>query len=219
MALLERVTTLIRANVNDLLDQAEDPEKLVKQIMLDMRNQLLQVKTEVAIAMADQHMLQQRHAEHEGRAAEWMRRAERALEKGHDDLARAALERALTYERLAQRFAQHAADQTAVLESLTAALRQLEQKLAEVQASSELLVAQHRRARAVRASMARGRGSTHAHSAALERLQDRTSYAEAIGQAQVTVATGSLADRFAALEREEEIERLLAEMKSRRQAG
>ena len=55
MALLERVSTLIRANLNDLVDQAEHPEKMIKQVILDMQNQLMQVKTQVALAMADQH--------------------------------------------------------------------------------------------------------------------------------------------------------------------
>ena len=55
MALLERVSTLVRANLNDLIDKAEDPEKMIKQVILDMQNQLLQVKTQVAIAIADQH--------------------------------------------------------------------------------------------------------------------------------------------------------------------
>ena len=62
MALLERVSTLIRANLNDLIDKAEDPEKMIKQVILDMQNQLLQVKTQVAIAIADQHVLEKKHA-------------------------------------------------------------------------------------------------------------------------------------------------------------
>ena len=60
MAVLERVATLVRANLNDLIDRAEDPEKMIKQVILDMENQLLQVKTQVAIAMADQHLLQKK---------------------------------------------------------------------------------------------------------------------------------------------------------------
>ena len=65
MALLERVGTLLRANVNDLISRAEDPEKLARQLVLDMENQLLQVKTQVAIAIADQHLLQKKKKEHE----------------------------------------------------------------------------------------------------------------------------------------------------------
>jgi len=60
MALLERVSTLMRANLNDLIDRAEDPEKMIKQVILDMQNQLMQVKTQVAIAIADQHVLEKK---------------------------------------------------------------------------------------------------------------------------------------------------------------
>src|ERR1700755_3254120 len=71
MALLERVAALLRANVNDLIDKAEDPERMLKQIVLDMENQLLQVKTQVAIAIADQHLLEKKRAEQEMHAADW----------------------------------------------------------------------------------------------------------------------------------------------------
>ena len=57
MGLLERVSTLIRANINDMVDRAEDPEKMIKQVILDMENQMMQVKTQVAIAIADEHLL------------------------------------------------------------------------------------------------------------------------------------------------------------------
>ena len=65
MALLERVATLVRANLNDLIDKAEEPEKMIKQVILDMQNQLLQVKTQVAIAIADQHLLMKKQKENE----------------------------------------------------------------------------------------------------------------------------------------------------------
>ena len=92
MALLERVSTLVRANLNDLIDKAEDPEKMIKQVILDMQNQLLQVKTQVAIAIADQHVLKKQQ-ENEQSAADGCSKAELAVEKKQDDLARAALER------------------------------------------------------------------------------------------------------------------------------
>src|SRR2546428_11892477 len=60
MGLLERVSTLIRANINDMVDRAEDPEKMIKQVILDMENQYLQVKTQVAVSIADQHMLEKK---------------------------------------------------------------------------------------------------------------------------------------------------------------
>src|ERR1700692_1333444 len=93
MALMERVRTLLRANLNDLIDKAEDPEKMLKQLILDMENQLMQVKTQVAVSIADQHMLEKKRQESEEKSAEWMHKAELAVDKHQDDLARAALER------------------------------------------------------------------------------------------------------------------------------
>ena len=81
MALLERVSTLIRANLNDLIDKAENPEKLIKQVILDMENQLLQVKTQVAIAIADQHLLEKKRKENEEKISEWDRKAMRSEER------------------------------------------------------------------------------------------------------------------------------------------
>src|SRR5215469_9971599 len=112
MALLERVRTLIRANLNDLIDKAEDPEKMIKQVIIDMQNQLLQVKTQVAIAIADQHLLEKKQKENEEKTSEWIRKAELAIDKKQDPLARAALERSLSHKALTENFAQQVADQT-----------------------------------------------------------------------------------------------------------
>src|SRR3984893_8125999 len=111
MALLERVSTLVRANLNDLVDRAEHPEKMIKQVILDMQNQLLQVKTQVAIAIADQHLLAKKQKENEEKTAEWRRKAELAVDKKEDDLARAALERSLSYRNMADNFKQQVEDQ------------------------------------------------------------------------------------------------------------
>ena len=111
MALLERVSTLVRANLNDLIDQAEDPEKMIKQVILDMQNQLLQVKTQVAIAIADLHVLEKKQQEDEEKTAEWVHKAEMAVDKKQDDLARVALERSVSYRQMAENFRQQVADQ------------------------------------------------------------------------------------------------------------
>src|ERR1700742_5055786 len=97
MALLERVSALVRANQNDLIDKAEHPEKMIKQVILDMQNQLLQVKTQVAIAIADQHLLEKKQKENEDKVAEWMRKAELSVDKKQDDLAPASLPRVESY--------------------------------------------------------------------------------------------------------------------------
>ena len=109
MALLERVATLVRANLNDLIDKAENPEKMIKQLILDMQNQLLQVKTQVAIAIADQHLLMRKQKENEQSAEEWIRKAELAVDKKQDDLARAALERSMTARQVADSFTEQVA--------------------------------------------------------------------------------------------------------------
>src|SRR5438093_10462935 len=136
MALLERVSTLMRANLNDLIDRAEDPEKMIKQVILDMQNQLMQVKTQVAIAIADQHVLEKKQKENADKEAEWIRKAELAVDKKQDDLARAALERSMSYKRMTANFEVQVADQKTEVENLKSALHKLEQKLAGAEAKS-----------------------------------------------------------------------------------
>ncbi len=217
MALLERVATLVRANLNDLIDKAEDPEKLIKQVILDMQNQLLQVKTQVAISIADQHLLLKKQQENETAAEEWIRKAELAVDKKQDDLARAALERSMTAKNVGSSFAEQVADQTAQVENLKTALRKLEMKLAEAQSKCDVLIAQHRRARALtRASDARIQMGDTSKSAAFDRVKDKVQHAEAVSQAKSGIATDDMEERLAALGKEDEIDKLLAEIKNRK---
>ena len=216
MALLERVSTLIRANLNDLIDKAEDPEKMIKQVILDMQNQLLQVKTQVAIAIADQHLLEKKQKENEDKTAEWMRKAELAVTKKEDDLARAALHRVESYRELTGNFTQQVADQTAQVDNLKTALRQLGQKLTEAQGKADLLVAQHRRARAVgKAHDARLVIGDNSKSAAFDRMKRKVAHNEAVSQAKSELGAEDVEDRFATIEKADRIEQMLAEMKSK----
>jgi len=219
MGLMDRVSTLIRANLNDLIDKAEHPEKMIKQLILDMENQLIQVKTQVAVAIADQHMLEQKEKENDDLAAEWMRKAELAVDKKQDALARSALERHQSYLQLAGSFKEQVADQAAQVEELKSALRKLEPKLAEARAKSQLLIAQHRRSRAVGkardAQMAMG---NDASIAGFERMKQKVAHEAAISQAKSEMITETLDDQFTALEKEDEIEKLLSEVKARRHA-
>lgn len=217
MALMERVATLVRANLNDLIDKAEEPEKMIKQVILDMQNQLLQVKTQVAIAIADQHLLAKKQKENQDKDAEWVRKAELAVDKGQDDLARAALERALGYRTLAENFTQQLADQAVQVENLKSALRKLEQKLAEAHAKSDVLIAQHRRARALdKAGDARMAVIDSDPAAAFDRMRTKVQHNEAMGQAKAELTADSLEDKLATLEKQDHVERLLAELKSKR---
>lgn len=218
MTLLERVSTLVRANLNDLIEKAEDPEKLMKQVILDMQNQLLQVKTQVAIAIADQHLLEKKQSENEEKHDSWVRKAEIAVTRKKDDeLARAALERSLGYKQFAESFGQQVADQRTQVENLKSALGKLEQKMAEARAKSELLIAQHRRTRtAQKAGEVHRAMNNHQNAAALERMRDKISRLEAISNAHQELHRESLDDRFDAMEKEEKIDLLLAQIKQRK---
>jgi len=220
MALLERVATLVRANLNDMIDKAEEPEKMIKQVILDMQNQLLQVKTQVAIAIADQHLLEKKQKENADKSADWVRKAELAVDKKEDDLARAAIERSMSYRSLAENFGDQVADQSVQVENLKSALRKLEQKLSEAQAKSDVLIAQHRRARALnKAGDARIAMGDASKTEAFDRMKGKVQRNEALSQAKAELTGDSIEDRLASLEKEEEVTRLLAELKLKRGVG
>jgi phage shock protein A len=181
-----------------------------------MENQLLQVKTQVAIAIADQHLLEKKRIEHLEQAAEWRRKAEVAVQKGHDDMARGALERALSHDQLVAGFATEAEDQKHEADNLRQALHKLDQKLSETRARCEMLVAEHRRAKVIgRATQARQIVGTDQENA-LNRLKSRVRVksAENAAASEILVPE-TLEDKFQTLESEDKIELMLSEIKSR----
>ena len=217
MALLERVSTLIRANLNDLIDKAEDPEKMIKQVILDMQNQLMQVKTQVAIAIADQHVLEKKQKENAEKEAEWVRKAELAVDKKQDDLARAALDRSMSYKQMVESFDSLVADQKTEVDNLKSALHKLEQKLAEAESKSEMLIAQHRRSRALaKASDAQMAIGDKSKTATFDRMKSKVRHADAVSHAKAEMVNDSVEDKLAALEKQDVIEKLLNEIKARR---
>ncbi len=190
---------------------------MIKQVILDMQNQLMQVKTHVAIAIADQHVLDKKQKENADKEVEWMRKAELAVDKKQDDLARAALERSMSYKEMATSFASLVADQKTEVENLKSALSKLDQKLAEAQSKSDMLIAQHRRSRALsRASDARMAIGDKSKVATFDRMASKVRHAEAVSQAKASMLGDDLDDKFAALEKEDEIEKLLNQIKARR---
>ena len=221
MALMERVATLLRANLNDLIDRAEEPEKMLKQLALDMENQLLQLKTQVAMSLADQHLLERKTREQQEAADSWQRKAELAVSKGDDVLARAALERALGHEGMLAAFRAQVAEGSAESESLRSTYTRLQGKLAETHVQCEVLLAQHRRAQMVsRATQARAAAedgtSVSLRGKTLHRVQSRIGNAEAQNHAAKALLPGtSLDDRFATMEREQRVEQLLNDLKNK----
>ncbi len=220
MALLERVATLVRANLNDLVDKAEDPEKMIKQVILDMENQLLQVKTQVAISIADQHVLAKKLQESEDAEKQWIRRAELAVQKQDDNLARAAVERSMSSKTVSENFRQQVEDQKTQVENLKTALVKLGQKLAEAKSKSDMLIAQHRRSRALGKATDAGRAmGDNSNAAAFDRMKNKVQHSEATAMASSELAADNVDDKFAALEKQDEVERLLSELKTRLKAG
>jgi len=215
MALLDRVATLVRANLNDLIDKAENPEKMLKQVILDMENQFMQVKTQVAIALADLHLLQKKRQENLDKHSEWMRKAELAVDKKDDALARAALERAMSFQQTVESFGQQIEDQEAQVESLKAALKKLEIKLSEARAKVDLLIAEHRRARATSRAAEAQRTPT-GENRTFDRMRTKVDRDRAISDAHAELLGEDIEGRFHALEREEKVDALLAQLKERK---
>src|SRR6266516_7189436 len=219
MGLLDRVSTLVRANLNSLVDRAEDHEKIIQQLLIDMNNQLLQVKTQVAASIADEKRLHQRYQENQEKANEWERKAEMAVDRSDDELAKEALARRNSFKESAEGFQEQWQEQTAQVQQLKDALHQLESKIQEAEAKKDLLIARSRRAKAetnIRETMA-GIGKTSATSE-FERMEERVSEQEARAKAAAELDSDTLEQRFAALESESSLDKDLAALKARKAA-
>jgi phage shock protein A len=217
MGILDRISTLMRANINDMIDRAEDPEKVVKQLLADMNNQLLQVKTQVAASIADEKQLHQRYQDNDAKAAEWQRRAELAVEKGQDDLAREALMRRNTYATTAEGFKEQYEQQSRQVEVLKDALHQLESKIQEAQTKQDLLIARARRAKAetkIRTTLSGMDQSSALGSFA--RIEEKVARQEAQAAALGELTTDTTERRFEVLQQESDLDRQLAALKAKK---
>ncbi|MDB4950054.1 MAG: PspA/IM30 family protein [Gemmatimonadetes bacterium] len=148
MGIFQKLSTLLKSNLNDMISRAENPEKMLNQVILDMREQLTKAKQEVAVAIADERKLKAQ-VEDEGRQAqEWERRAMLAVKQDRDDLARQALIRQQEYAQRAQSLHETWERQSGETEKLKDALRQLNLKIEEAQRKKNLLIAKQKRAQA-----------------------------------------------------------------------
>jgi phage shock protein A len=146
MNLLERVLTLLGANLDTVVEKADDPEQVLRQLQIDMRNQLVQVKTQVATAIAESHKLQRRSQERKEEADKWLKKAETAVQQGNDNAAREALTHYNEINRQLQRYRQQRENQEQLVGTMRNALRQLEAKIAEVDTTLDLLTTRKRNA-------------------------------------------------------------------------
>ena len=221
MALMERVATLLRANLNDMIDRAEDPEKMLKQLLMDMENQSIQLKTQVAIAIADRHTLEHKEKAEREQAASWRQKAELAVAHSNEEMARAALGRALQHEGFAVDLAAELEEHKDHAEALRQSYNELQGKLKTTLAQSVLLKAQMKRAQvAGKAMTAREAAQQVAFTIktgpALERLRERIHYEQGHANARMTLLKGeTLEDDFAKLERDDKVEKLLKELKQK----
>lgn len=148
MGIFSRIKTLFKSNLNDAISKAEDPEKILNQLILDMREQLVTAKKQVAVAIADEKRLEKQFNDSAATAAEWESKAMTAVNAGRDDLAIQALERQKQATELAQEYQKQHQMQREATEKLRAALRQLNDKIEEARRKKDLLIARQRRAEA-----------------------------------------------------------------------
>ena len=150
MGIFQKLSTVIKSNINDLISRAENPEKMLNQIILDMRDQLAKAKREVAAAIADERKLKAQTEDEVKQAREWENRAMLAVKEGRDDLAKQALLRQQEHAERAQMFQQTWQTQASETEKLKGSLRQLNDKIEEAKRKRNLLIAKQKRAQAQR---------------------------------------------------------------------
>src|SRR5262245_25650922 len=205
MGIFARLATLIKSNLNDLISRSEDPEKMLNQVVIDMANQLIEAKKQVAVSIADEKRLA-KHAEQEAaNAAEWERRAMLAVKAGDDALAKEALARKKEHEALANTLKDQWQKQKNAVEQLKTALRMLNNKIEEAKRKKNVLIARKKRAEAQRAIQETMSGMNNVSAfETFDRMSAKIDEIEAQAEASSEIAeqyTGDvLAEKFGKLE-------------------
>ncbi len=219
MSIWSRLSTMVRSNLNDLIARAENPEKMLNQIIDDMRSQLAQAKQEVAVAIADERKLRRQVQDERDQGGDWERRAKLALREGRDDLARQALLRSQEHgghaATLEEQWRAHASE----TEKLKDTLRQLSSKIEEAKRKRNLLIARQKRAaaqRRIHETMAglSDRSSFEAFDRMAERIEDAEMRALAAAEVSEELGGDDLERQFKRLEGGDiDVERRLAALK------
>ncbi|MDB4956264.1 MAG: phage shock protein PspA [Myxococcales bacterium] len=189
MGIFSRLGTLIKSNLNDLITKAEDPEKMLTQVLLEMQQQLVEAKKAVAIAIADEKKLQKQYTAETDKSKEWERKAMVAVRAGDDNLARQALSRKQEHETIATQFQQQWVSQKQAVEKLKDALRMLNNKIEEAKRKKNILIARKKRAEAQQqiANTMQGLGDTSAFDT-FDRMAERIQLMEAEAEAGAELA-------------------------------
>ncbi|MCC6627147.1 MAG: PspA/IM30 family protein [Chloroflexi bacterium] len=216
MGILDRISTILRANINDMLDKAEDPEKMLEQILRDMETQIGEARNAVATMIAQEKELKADMEENDRLAGEWQRKAELALTRDQDDLAREALKRKNTYASNADTYRTQWAAQKEMVVKLKDQLRMLESKYQQALSQKDVLIARRRRAQAQQqvSKTISGLPKMDATSE-LDRMERKIRGEEAKAEALAELGTDSLDAQFAELERDAGVDDELAALKAR----
>lgn len=151
MGIFSRLAQLIKSNINDLIAKAEDPEKMLNQVVTEMTEQLANAKKQVAVSIADAHRLGKQFENEAQQSKEWERKAMMAVRAGNDELAKEALQRKREHESLAQQLQDQHEKQKAAVDQLKTALRMLSAKIEEAKRKKNVLIARKKRAEAQKA--------------------------------------------------------------------
>ena len=220
MGLFSRLGTLIRSNINELINKAEDPEKMLNQVLVDMKSQLVEAKKQVAVAIADEKRLKKQYQAEAAKATEWERKAMLAIKAGDDNLAKAALARKGEHDEVAETLRQQWEAQKQSVEQLKLALRGLDNKIEEAKRKRNILVSRQKRAEAQKTinETLSNINSTSAFDT-FERMSDRVTQLEA--EAEATAELGgalpeaTLEQQFKALEASSGVDDQLAALKNK----
>jgi phage shock protein A len=205
MGIFARLGSLLKSNINDLISKAEDPEKMLSQVLLDMQQQLVEAKKQVAVAIADEKRLQKQAEGESEKAKEWERKAMVAVRAGDDVLAKEALVRKQEHDGISSQYQNQWMQQKAAVDKLKDALRLLNNKIEEAKRKKNLLVARKKRAEAQKtiANTMSGLSDTSAFET-FDRMSQKIDQLEAEAEAGAELAgelTGdALETKFQALE-------------------
>lgn len=217
MGILDRVSTILRANINALLDQAEDPELVLTQILSDMKDAIAQARTQVAEMIAQEKLFQGDMEKNQAQAQEWARKAELALGRGSEELAKEALRRKVDYDRNASSYMQQLIAQQQVVTKLKSDLNALQSKYDSAMRNRESMIARHKAAMAQQKIAATAQQlSAIDPSSEIARMDAKIRLEEARAAAALEVNEQlSLEDKFADLEDDGEVSSQLADLKAR----
>ncbi|MCL4369178.1 MAG: PspA/IM30 family protein [Actinobacteria bacterium] len=200
MAILNRVATILRANVNDLLDRAEDPEKMLNQLTRDMSEAIQEAKAQVTETIAQENLLKANLAKSKELSSQWQEKAELAVEKGQDDLARECLKRKKDYDANATVYETQLGSQHDMVEKLKADLQALESKYDDLCRNREILIARHKAAEAQKKIQDTVRTATTVdYSSELGRMEEKIRLEEARASASAEMTGATLDARLDAL--------------------